>query len=426
MLKPEKTTLPGGIRLLVTPLPNTMAVSMTFMIGVGSRYESDPEGGASHFIEHVVFKGTGKWPTARDIASAIEGVGGIINGSTSQEITSYWVKLPRDHWKTGFELLSDLLLNPLFREEDVEKERSVILEELRGMKDSPEEWVFVMATGLLWPNHPLGREIIGTRESLQSLSRGKLLEFKATHYVPSKTVISLAGAVTFEEALEAAHRCLSSWTGDSSSTFAPAPPPSDSPAQAYESRRVEQTYLVLTWYGLPLTSPDRYALSVMNAILGEGMSSRLFTEIREKRGLAYSVSSYIEFFTDSGAAGITAGVSPNRLDEALQAIVEQLSLLKTHEVDEEELGRAKEFVKGRLLLQLEDSLSLAFWYGRQELLLGRTLTPSEVIRAIDEVTSRDIKRVAGELMKASRMKLAVIGPYRREKHWIKVVENLGA
>lgn len=426
MLKPEKTTLPGGIRLLVTPLSNTMAVSMAFMVGVGSRYESDPEGGASHFIEHVVFKGTSRWPTAKDIASAIEGVGGVINGSTSQEITSYWVKLPRDHWKTGFELLSDLLLNPLFREEDVEKERLVILEELRGMKDSPEEWVFVMATSLLWPNHPLGREIIGTKESLQGLSREKLLEFKATHYVPSKAVISLAGAITFEEALEAALHGLSSWTGDSPSTFAPAPPPSDSPAQAYESRRVEQTYLVLTWYGLPLTSPDRYALSVMNALLGEGMSSRLFTEIREKRGLAYSISSYIEFFTDSGSIGIIAGVSPNRFEEALKAIVEQLLLLKAHEVDEEELGRAKEFVKGRLLLQLEDSLSLAFWYGRQELLLGRTLTPSEVIRAIDAVTSQDIKRVAGDLMKASRMKLAVIGPYRREKHWIKVVENLGA
>lgn len=426
MLKPEKITLPNGIRLLVTPLPNTMAVSIVFMVGVGSRYESDPEGGASHFIEHVVFKGTSKWPTAKDIASVVEGVGGIINGSTSQEITSYWVKLPRDHWRTGFELLSDLLLNPLLREEDVEKERSVILEELRGMKDSPEDWVFVMAASLLWPNHPLGREIIGTRESLQSLSREKLLEFRSTHYVPSKAVISLAGAVSFEEAVETAHHCLSNWAGDSSPSFMPAPPPSDNPAQAYESRRVEQTHLVLTWYGLPLTSPDRYALSVMNALLGEGMSSRLFTEIREKRGLAYNISSYIEFFTDSGAVGIAAGVSPNRLDETLQAIIEQLSLLKTQEVDGDELGKAKEFVKGRLLLQLEDSLSLAFWYGRQELLLGQTLTPSEVIQAIDRVTPRDIKRVAEELMKASRMKLAVIGPYRREKHWIKVVENLDA
>ncbi|MCS7286988.1 MAG: pitrilysin family protein [Anaerolineae bacterium] len=426
MLTPEKATLPQGIRLLVTPLPHTMAVSMVFLLGVGSRYESDPEGGISHFIEHLVFKGTSNWPTAKDIASSIEGVGGVINGSTSQEVTSYWIKLPKDHWKLGFQLLSDMLLNPLFREEDVEKERAVILEELRGMKDSPEDWVFVMATNLLWPGHPLGREIIGTKESLQNLSREKLLEFKSRHYVPAKAVISLAGAITFEEASEEAHRWLSTWVGDSSFTFTPAPPPSDSPAQAYESRRVEQTHVVLTWYGLPLTHPDRFALSVMNAVLGEGMSSRLFTEIREKRGLAYSISSYLEFFTDSGAVGIAAGVSPNRLDEALQAVVEQLSLLKTQEVTGKELTKAKEFVKGRLLLHLEDSLSLAFWYGRQELLLGHTMTPSEVIQAIDAVTPQDLKRVAEELVKASRMKLAIIGPYRKEKHWIKVVESLGS
>ncbi len=426
MLKPEKATLPGGIRLLVTPIPHTMSVSMAFLVGVGSRYESDPEGGASHFIEHVVFKGTNRWPTAKDIASSVEGVGGVINGSTSQEMTSYWIKLPRDHWKLGFELLSDLLLNPLFREEDVEKERAVILEELKGMKDSPEDWVFVMAANLLWPDHPLGREIIGTKESLQGLSREKLMEFRARHYVPAKTVISLAGAVSFEEALETASRLLSNWVGDSSPAFTPAPPPSDSPAQAYESRRVEQTHLVLTWYGLSLNHPDRFALSVMNALLGEGMSSRLFTEIREKRGLAYSISSYLEFFVDSGAVGIAAGVSPNRFEEALQAIVEQLSLLRTQEVPEEELARAKEFVKGRLLLQLEDSFSLAFWYGRQELLLGRLMTPSEVVQAIDAVTPQDVNRVAGELVKSHRMKLAVIGPYRREKHWIKAVESLGS
>ncbi len=426
MLKPEKATLPNGVRLLVTPMPHTMVVSMAFMVGVGSRYESDFEGGASHFIEHMTFKGTSKWPTARDIASSVEGVGGVVNGGTFLEMTSYWIKLPKDHWKLGFELLSDMLLNPLFREEDIEKERAVILEELRGMRDSPEDWVFVMATRLLWPNHPLGREIIGTKESLQNLSRKKLLEFKARHYVPTRTVISLAGAITFEEALEVTNLYFSNWTGDSPSDFVPAPLPSDSPAQAYERRRVEQTYLVLTWYGLSLNHPNRFALLVMNALLGEGMSSRLFSEIREKRGLAYSISSYTESFTDSGTVGIVAGISPDRFDEALQAIVEQLYLLKTQEVPEKELAKAKEFFKGSLLLQLEDSLNLAFWYGRQELLLGRFLSPSEVIQAIDAVTAQDVKRAAEELIRSSRMKLAVIGPYRKEKNWIKLVESLGS
>jgi len=426
VLRPQKTSLPNGIRLLATPLPHTMAVSIAFMVGVGSRYESDPEGGASHFVEHVVFKGTAKWPTAKDIASSVEGVGGLINGSTSQEMTSYWLKLPKDHWKLGFELLCDLLLNPLFREEDVEKERAVILEELRGMKDSPEDWVFVMAANILWPNHPLGREIIGTKESLQALSKEKLLDFRAKHYTPKNVVVSIAGAITAEEALEAAERYLLTWEGSSPPPFIPAPSPSDGPIQAYESRRVEQTHLVLTWYGLSLNHPDRFALSILNALLGEGMSSRLFTEIREKRGLAYNISSYLEFFTDSGSMGVAAGISPNRLEEALKAIIEQLALLKTQEVPEEELTKAKEFVKGRLLLQLEDSLSLAFWYGRQELLLGRTLTPSEVIQAIDAVTSQDVKRVAEELIKSSRMKLALIGPYRKEKSWIRTVESLGS
>ncbi|RLC82421.1 MAG: insulinase family protein [Chloroflexi bacterium] len=416
----QKTVLPNNLRVLSSPMPHTRSVSIAFYMGVGSRYEAESEGGASHFIEHLLFKGTRKWPTALHIASAVEGVGGLINGSTGQEVTVYWAKLAKPHWKLGFEILSDMLLNPLFREEDVEKERHVILEEMNMLMDSPEDWVYIMAIHLLWPGHPLGREIIGTRESLSNLTRQHLINYMRRHYIPSQAVISVAGDISHQEVLDAVSEYLEEWVDGRAFSYLPAPNHSDGPSQDYQKRQTEQVHMVLNWRGLPLNHPDRFALRVMNAILGEGMSSRLFTEIREKRGLAYRIHSYLEFFQDTGAMGISAGIAPSRFDEALCAIAEQLARLKEQEVPEEELRKAKEFIKGRLLLQLEDSFSVAAWLGRQELLLGHILSVDEVIEAIEAVTPQDVRRLACELLKPSNFNLAVIGPFGEEKDWVKV------
>ena len=418
----QRTVLPNNLRVLSSPMPHTRSVTIAFFIGVGSRYESDPEGGASHFIEHLLFKGTENWPTALDIASAVEGVGGLMNGSTGQELTLYWVKLAKPHWKLGLEILTDMLLKPLFREEDVERERQVILEEINMLMDSPEDWVFVMAKHLMWPNHPLGREIIGTKESLSGLSRQHLLDYKHRHYIPSQTVISVAGDISHQEVVDALVDYLGEWNDGETRRYEPAPEPDEGPRQEYQNRQTEQVHMILTWYGLPLGHPDRFTLSVMNTILGEGMSSRLFIEIREKRGLAYSVNSYVEFFQDTGAMGISAGIAPSRFNEALKAIAEQLARLKEEDVSEEELSKAKEFIKGRLLLQLEDSSSVAAWLGRQELLLGKILTVDEVIEAIDAVTPQDIRRLAKQLLNPTKMNLSIIGPFNKEKNWVQLLD----
>ncbi len=418
----HRAQLDNGLRVLTAPMPHTRSVSIAFLIGVGSRYEADSEAGASHFIEHLLFKGTEKWPTSFDISSAIEGVGGIINGSTAQELTVYWVKLPRPHWRLGFEILSDMLLKPLFREEDVELERRVILEEINMLVDSPEDWVYILSKRLLWPGHPLGREIIGTKESLTGISRQDLIGYKERHYTPSRSVIAVAGQIEPGEVTDALSELLSSWEDGASQSCEPATNRNSGPRQAYEQRSTEQVHLILSWYGLPLGHPDRFALSVLNSLLGEGMSSRLFVEIREKRGLAYSIHSFLEFYNDTGAMGISAGVAPSRLEETLRAISQELARLKAEEVPEKELTKAKEFIKGRILLQMEDSFAVAAWLGRQELLLGKILTVDEVLEAIDAVTADDVQRLARDMFIPANMNLAVIGPFEEENNWTALLD----
>jgi predicted Zn-dependent peptidase len=405
------THLDNGLQVLTVPMPQVQSVSLGFFMGVGSRYENQALSGASHFIEHMLFKGTGRHPTARDIAEAIEGKGGICNASTGLESTLYWAKVAADHLPETLNVLSGMLLDATFDPFELEKERAVIGEEISYTLDRPDSLVQLLANELQWPGHPLGRDIAGTKESVAGLNRASLLAFMQSHYRPGRTILGLAGQITHDQALRLVGQHLQSWEPGPEPGYEPAPANHDGPRLHVQYRDVEQAHLTLSFSGLSRSHPDRQALRLLNVLLGEGMRSRLFQQVREELGLAYSVDSYVSTLQDTGAVGIYAGVTANRVEESIAAILEQLNLLRQEPVPLDELDRAREFVKGRMALSLEDSFSIAAWYARQQLLGPEVLDPEDVIARFEEIEQADIQRVAQSLFRPERLNLAIVGPF---------------
>jgi len=392
-------------------MPYTRSVSIGFFIGVGSRYESDEQSGISHFIEHMLFKGTAKRPTARDIAMAIEGIGGLFNGSTGCESSLYWAKVAQPHLDIAVDVLVDMLHHSKFDPEEVNRERNVIIEEINLTMDTPDSLVHLLINRLVWPNHPLGRDVAGTKESLSSLGRESLLDYLKHHYRPSNTVVSVAGNVEHQEVVGKIAASLSDWATGEAASYQPAKDNQVEPRLLIHNKETEQAHLCLSVPGIPRDHPDRFKLRLLNTVLGEGMSSRLFTEIRERRGLAYSIYSYISAMHDTGAVGVYAGVDPRRIEDAIKAILGEWDRVRQEGVPADELTKAKEFVKGHLLLQMEDSFNVAAWYGRQEVLSPEVLTVDEVVEAVEVVAATDVQQVAQDLFQEERLNLAVVGPF---------------
>jgi len=405
----QKTTLDNGLRIITATMPHTRSVSICIFIGVGSRYEAEGKAGVSHFIEHLLFKGTKKRPTAKEISEAIEGVGGILNGGTDKELTVYWCKVAQSHFQLALDVLVDMLLHSKFDPPDIDKERQVIIEEINMSKDSPPQQVNMLIDELLWPNHPLGRDTAGSKESVAAITRATMVDYLQRQYQPNNTVVTIAGDIEHQEIVVAVNQAFSSWTkqGERSGYL----DYKEQVAQRLhiETRDTEQAHLCLALPGLSLFHPRRFTLDLLNVILGEGMSSRLFAEVRDKLGLAYSIHSYVEHFLDSGAVIIYAGVEPKNLSTAVRVILEQLSQLREI-VPESELSKAKELSKGRLLLRMEDSRNVAGWMGGQEILTGRILSVDQVVAIIDAITVDELKQLAEELMVGSQLRLAVVGP----------------
>lgn len=411
----EKTTLDNGLRILTSTMPHTRAVSIGFFIGVGSRFEDEEENGISHFLEHMLFKGTEKRPTAREIAEAIEGVGGAINATTGRELTTYWVKVPQGHLALAIDVLVDMLQRSKLEEEEIEKERRVIIEEINMMLDLPGDWVHLLLNQLVWPGHPLGRDVTGTKESVTKIDRERMFRYLARHYHPADTVISVAGGIEHQEVVGELSSALETWPGKEREAYLPVEEAQREPRVCLGYRETEQAHLALSLQGIPRSHPDRFNLQLLNTVLGQGMSSRLFLEVREKRGLTYSISSYVNYLYDTGSIGVSAGVDPRRIEAALEAILGELDRLRREPVPAEELKKAQEFMKGRLLLQMEDSLAVVSWLGRQEILEDRVLTIAEVLAAVDAVTAEDIQRVASERFREESLNLAVVGPFQEEE-----------
>ncbi len=405
----QKTTLENGLRILTGSMPHTHSVCVAFFIGVGSRYESENEAGVSHFIEHILFRGTPRRPTSREISEAIEGVGGVLNGATDKELTFYWCKVTRDHFRDATEVLVDMLLHANFNSDDIEKERQIIIEEIHQCKDSPSQQVGLLIDELLWPGHPLGRDIAGTRESMTGIDRGMLLKYLEGAYTPQNTVVAVTGNIEHGAVLQVLQNLLGGWSN--SSPRSPFMIFQEKPIDRVrvEKRDTEQAHLCLALPGVSLSHPQRFPLDLLNVILGEGMSSRLFSEIRDKLGLAYSISSFVDHLLDTGSLTVAASVDPENLVQAVKAILDQLILIKEG-IPEAEIRKAREISKGRLLLRMEDSRNVAGWLGGQEILLNRILSLDDIVSIIDSITAEQIQQIARELIIENKIRLAVVGP----------------
>jgi len=410
----QKATLDNGLRVITVTMPHTRSVSICIFIGVGSRYEAEAEAGVSHFIEHLLFKGTSKRTTARAISEAIEGVGGILNGGTDKELTLYWCKVAQPHFELALDVLADMLLHSKFDPQDIEKERQIIIEEINMSKDSPAQRVDMLIDGLLWPKHPLGRDTAGSKESVAAITRDTMLDYRQGRYLPNNTVVTIAGNIQHQQIVTAVSQALGNWTNQRERSGYSAYKEQSAQRLHVETKDTEQAHLCLALPGLSLFHPKRFTLDLLNVILSGGMGSRLFTEIRDKLGLAYSIHSYVEHFLDTGSVTVSAGVEPKNLLTVIKAILEQLSLLR-ETVPESELSKAKELSKGRLLLRMEDSRNVAGWVGGQEILTERILSVDQVVSIIDAITADELKQLAQELLVGSRLRLAVVGRVAKDE-----------
>ena len=418
----QKTTLPNGLRVLTVEMPHVRSVSLAIFLGAGSRYEEDEQAGISHFLEHMCFKGTRKRPLAQDLSECIERVGGYMNAGTDREMTVYWAKVARPYFLTALDLLSDMVLDSLYDPEEMEKERRVILEELASVNDSPAQKVDLLIDEAVWPGQPLGRDIAGTRESVTGITRQMTLDYVGDQYTANNAVVAIAGDIAHEEVVDAVAEEMREWSSGNPRPWIPSVNGLASPVVALESRKTEQAHFCVALRGLSSRHPDRYILDMLNVVLGEGMSSRLFLELREKRGLAYDVHSSVSHFLDDGAVTIYAGVEPKSVYEAIESALAEVERLKEL-VPEEELDKAKAMTKGRLLLRTEETRSMGAWVGAQELLMNEVKTVDDVIDIIDGVTAEELQRVAHQLIAPaeangrSPLHLAVVGPFRSKSRF---------
>ncbi len=407
----SKSVLDNGLRVITSTMSHSRSVCVAVLVGTGSCYEIKEQAGISHFAEHLFFKGTQRRPTSREITQDIEGVGGIINGGTDKELTVYWCKVASPHFAIALDVLSDLLLNSRFDSKDIDKERQVITEEIKMNLDIPQQRVNALIDDLLWPEQPLGREVIGSKETVSSSTRDQLLDYLARRYVANNVVLTIAGNIQHEEAMTQIEPLFGKWTaGKLVDGYAT----NDEQTQArlrIEPKDIEQAHVCLAVHGFSRSHPQRFAVDLFNTVLGGGMSSRLFLEIRERRGLAYDIHSYTEHFLNSGSFGIYAGVDPGKAQTAVVAILEELSKVKQG-IPSGELTRAKELSKGRLYLRFEDTQSVALWYGSQEILLQQILDIDDVVSIVDAITADQLQEVAQEILTDDGINLAVTGPVK--------------
>ncbi|MEV5413648.1 pitrilysin family protein [Thermopolyspora sp. NPDC052614] len=410
----RRTVLPGGLRVVTESMPTVRSVAVGMWVGIGSRDEAPEHTGATHFLEHLLFKGTPR-RDALEISAAIEGIGGEINAFTAKEYTCYYARVLDEDLPLAIDVLADVVTSSLITPEDVESERGVILEEIAMHDDDPSDVVHEQFTAELYGDTPIGRPILGTVDSINALGRDRIVEYYQRYYRPPQTVVAVAGNVDHDRVVElvaAAYDRAGALNGDAP----PAPPRVTGPGVASRSgvrvvdRPTEQANLVLGTTGLARTDDRRFALGVLNAALGGGMSSRLFQEIREKRGLAYSAYSYTSQYADTGQFGIYVGCLPTKIDDVLKICRDEVARVVADGITEEEIVRGKGQMRGGLVLGLEDTGSRMSRIGKSELVYDTLMSVDDVLERIDAVTPEDIALVAADVLNRP-LTLAVIGPY---------------
>lgn len=406
----ELVALPSGLRVVVTPMPATQAVSVSVFVGVGSRSEPRELNGITHFLEHMVFKGTERRPDAHAIAEAIEGSGGTLNAYTNKEFTCYWNIVPFDHVETALDVAADMVLHSKLDAEEIERERTVVQQELKRNHDNPQVWAGRLVGMAVYGDQPCGWDVGGTIETVQRIERPHFLEHMERWYRAPNVVVSVAGNVEPGRVVELADRLFSDIRRGSVPPVPPYDPSVRGPRVAVDVRTVDQCSFSL---GLPIfgrADPDRYALRVLNGILGAGMSSRLFREVRERRGLAYAVHSSYGLLADTGIFTISAGVDRAKLAESIQVCIGELEKLVAAPVPDEELRKAKEHAVGRFRLSLETAHAVGQRHGELLLTRGEIEEVEDVVAALEAVTAEDVQRVASRVYRAGAMHCAVVGP----------------
>ena len=402
-------TLDNGLRLLVTPVPHARSVSISIYIAAGARYEQPQDAGLSHFAEHLCFKGTERRPRPQDIAVEIDGMGGTINAATDREFTVYYAKVTPEHARPALDMLADMLRHSLYQEQEVERERGVILEELAAVEDSPAEQVGLVLDGLLWPGQPHGRDVAGTPETVSAITPERLVGYYRQQYVASAAVVSVAGAVDVDEARALVEHALGDWAPGEPGDWLRSSEQPRGERLGTIVKETEQVHLSFGVRGLSLEDDDRFALDLLSTVLGGGMSSRLFMRLREELGLCYDIHSFVGHLRDAGQFGLYAGVDPEKAHEAMSEIASELRRLR-EPVAADELERAQQMARSRLQLRMEDTSAVSGWYGAQEILALPRMTPEQAIARSDAVTIDDLQRVAQRLISDERLHVALVGP----------------
>ncbi len=410
-MKFEHTTLENGLKVVTVQLREAQSISVNIFAGVGSRHEEfSRNGGVSHFLEHLLFKGSTKRPSPNLIAEAIDNVGGSGNAYTSHELTSFYIKVPNQHMNLALDILSDMVKNPTFAQDEVDRERNVVVEEMNVERDDPARYVYDLLPPLLWPHDPLGREIIGSEAVIRSISREDILSYQQRYYNPQNMVVAVAGSKSHEEVVEQVRAMM----GDMKAKKPAAPVFLNSELSPelvnVLSKETNQAHIMIGCQSYPYNDPNDMAARVATNLLGSGMSSRLFVNVRERLGLAYSVYAYYSNFIDTGLFSVYAGVSLDKVDEAIKQILVELELVRTEPVKEEELTKVKNKMSGGLQMALENTFAIADRAGTRLLLLNQIKTPEETLAEIDAVTASDVLRVAKEMLDPSRLRMAVISP----------------
>jgi predicted Zn-dependent peptidase len=407
----ERRMLGNGLRVLTAPLDHAQSVACFVMLAAGSRYERAENRGIAHFAEHMFFKGTDRRPTSRDLTTIIDGIGGEFNAFTSKEYTGYYVRCAGDDRDTALDVLLDMLRHSKFDPDEIEREKGVILEEMNMYIDTPRDHIGTVYETLIFGDNPLGWETLGTKETIRGANRDTFVDYVDEWYTPDRMVVGVSGKVG--EGLEP---MLEELLGDMTRNGDRRPAAADLPLGAgphvsvYE-KAADQAHLVLGVPSYPIDHPDRYALQLLSTVLGGGMSSRLFIEVRERRGLAYYVHGLNHSYTDAGSLYAQAGVDLTRIDEAISVIVEQFELMASEPVPAEELEKARSLAKGRFVLQTESPQGLILFGLRREVLEGEAVEPEQLLAALDAVTVEDVQRVAQDLISRDKVRLAVIGPF---------------
>ena len=408
------SVLPNGVRVATSAIPSVQSVSLGIWAGVGGRHEPAGVSGISHFIEHMLFKGT-RSRSALEISQAIEGRGGYLNAFTQEESTCYYARVPFDRVNDALDVLSDMYRRARLSPADIDRERQVIVEEIMMYRDQPQHEVFELLTTSLWQGHPLGRPIAGTPETLARIDRAAVSEYLHRMYVPAATVVTFAGRLDHEDCVRAVRRLLGGMRAGRAPTARAAGDGVRQRAEVFRAREVEQTHLAMGFRMFGRLDPRRHTLRVLNAIFGENMSSRLFQRIREQHGLAYSVQSSSHMMRETGALAISAGMDGKNLVKTLRLVGEEVRRMKNRQVPGPELARAKEYCVGQLRLGMESTTSRMMWLGEHLLTHGRVIPPEETVAALNAVTAPAIQRLAREVMDRRRLSLAVVSPKLKGK-----------